>query len=373
MFTPLRSGRLYRLHVVTQCRKYSKAAGSAPEAGLPPKEGDVEGTGWVLGLALDNTGALRQLKPWDNLQNGFDADRWRWIHLDSRCPGSRRWLAKHCGTRSGKWTTSRLLEDDTTLQPRVTHSDAKDALLVTLQTSLPDTTVGNTPFYSPSLRLWMCERSKLAISTTYCTELLSMLDLPAVGGSSQPEDLGEVATLLVDRMTQANVASCRDAENRLFRVQSELQRAALSAGADVPVPWSRLTDLRAEAVPLHYECIMQRRFVTPQRDALDQLQRFASAPAQPFFSERSRYSLREVALQQDTLVKSLDALCSTSQVLSDQLMTHVTWQGARNSQRLAYLGAFIGVLGSASVAMDVLKYLSDRPVFSGFLAAVKGA
>ena len=41
-------------------------------------------------------------------------------------------------------------------------------------------------------------------------------------------------------------------------------------------------------------------------------------------------------------------------------MAHVTWQGALSSQRLAYLGAFLGVLGSASVALDLATYLHEK-------------
>lgn len=296
------------------------------------------------------------------------ASEWRWVHLDSRAPESRAWLEEHCGTQSGQWTTSRLLEDDSLLQPREAHSDAHDALLVTVQAPMPANTEA-VPSHFPSLRLWMCDRSRLAISTTHSAELLEILALAALAESSRLRNLGDVAVLLVDRMTQANVASCRDVESKLFQVKGSLQEAALSAGADAPVPWKQLTQLRARAVPLHYECIMQRRFATPQRDALDALKRFAGAPTQPFFSEGARYALREVALRQDTLVKSLDALCGTSQVLSDQLMAHVTWQGALSSQRLAYLGAFLSVLGTASVAIDMGVYAASHPALAALLGS----
>jgi hypothetical protein len=265
------------------------------------------------------------------------------------------------------------------LQPRLAHSDNRDALLVTLQASLPPTDDDNgvssslcasesgrhaaaevASFTAPSLRLWMCARSKLMVSTTYSPALLATLDLPALTAASQPKDAGEVVTLLVDRMTQCNVTACRAVENKLFRVKGALQQASLTAGADAPVPWRQLTNLRAAVVPLHYECIMLRRYSTPQRDALEALERFASRGPldQPFFSERSLYTLREMALRQHTLVESLDALVSTGQVLSDQLLAHVAWRGAQTSQRLAYLGGLIGVLGSASVAIDVVQYLN---------------
>lgn len=89
-------------------------------------------------------------------------------------------------------------------------------------------------------------------------------------------------------MTQANVSSCREIESSLFLEQLAFHAAQPAAA---PVPWSQLTDLRAQAVPLHVECIKQRTFAAPQSDALDELKRFASAPTQLLFAEKNRYQL----------------------------------------------------------------------------------
>lgn len=357
-------------------QRYVHSDADRPGTGGGYREaGQSNESGWVFGFGFDRSGGLEKLAPWDSRDGPFD---WRWVHLDSRCPRSKAWISVNCGTRSGQWTAARLLEDDSIARPRASYSDPDAALLLTLQTSLAaSVTDATTPFsLCPSIRLWICDRTRIAVSTTCNSQLLSTIVVPAIGVAEsvpgRPQDLGEVATVLVDWMIQANTESYSGLESRVFGVKSKLQQAALSAGAAVPVPLAELTELRAQAVPLHYECLVHRRFATPQRDALDELERVSRAPSQPFFSERSLYALREASLQQDKLVMSLDALCSTSQVLSDQLMTHVTWQAALSSHRLAKLGAFLGALGTASVAMDVLSYIREHPAVSDFVSAVSG-
>lgn len=304
-------------------------------------------TGWIFGVAKDQMGAYRFLERWD--ESSHDDLEWRWVHLDSRDPDSRGWLRK----KAGRWMTDRLLEEGSELQPRVVYNESYGALLVTLQMSMGALAPAPIAPSTSSLRMWISERSKIAVSTTDNTSLLEILDFENTLNTTKPRDLGEVVALLAGSITEANISTCRGLEDKLYNVKGELQKKSLSAGAGAPVPWRNLTDLRSDAVPLIYETILQRRHATPQRDAIGELVSVASSPTQTFFSEKSQYALTELAVKQDALVKRLDALCSTSEVLSSQIMDHVTWHGALSSQRLAYLGTFLGILGSASVTMDI--------------------
>jgi zinc transporter len=262
-----------------------------------------------------------------------------WHRLNTRQPDLENYLCKTVGL--DELTMQALTATET--RPRSTPF--KDGALVILRAI--NTEPGQDPEDMVSLRMWV-DASKVVTLQTRRVAAADDLeqDMRNGRGASGP---GEFLVSLADRMTDR----MQDVVDTLDTGIEELE----DAQADKPVPELRgaITDFRRKVVIL-------RRFVAPQRDALDVLvdEKFTW---QTDIQERR---LKEATERITRLVEQLDTLQQRASIIQDYLSMRVT-------ERLNRTMLLLSVVGSVFLPLTFVSGLLGMNVSGIPLASVPEA
>lgn len=246
-------------------------------------------------LLLDRNGSATAVKP-------DDIDKWRpedgllWLHLDVAENPPREWLQDEIGLES--LVVEALTADET--RPR--SLTLGDGLLTVLRGV--NMNPGDDPEDMVSIRMWI-ERDR--IISTRRRKLLSVQDLrehleQGIGPGTSGEFLSELIGRLADRIggfvdtIEDKLSSIEEAEN------------------DQPPQVRR----RLLAV-LRRQIASVRRFVAPQRDALDRLYRNPG----DLLSDPETNRLREEADRVTRYLEDLDLARERAIVLQEELMNEL--------------------------------------------------
>jgi zinc transporter len=270
----------------------------------------------LVSMRFDGAGGVADVDPYAPVPDmGFD-----WVHLRRDAPDTRAHLA---AMGLGEMVVHALTDQD--IRPRCTvHGDG--ALLLLRGINLNP---GAAPEDMISVRLWLQAHRVVGV---WLRPLRAVADLRAAalrgqGAASVGDFAAKLALRLADQAEPA-VAELNEAVDDL--------ETQLDAG-DGGQMRRRLSDVRRRA-------IMLRRYMVPQRDALNTLE----IEDLPWLDMRDRIRLREAAERVSRLGEELDAIRDRAQVVQDQIMDQRAETMNRQMLLLSVVAAIFLPLGLVS-------------------------
>lgn len=253
------------------------------------------GEGFLHSYILDGRGGARSVDlervgQWSKEQGVL------WIHLDVNDDMSRQWLADAGGIQ--QYVVDTMLAEET--RPRSLATD--QGLLVVLRGV--NTNPGEDPEDMVSIRIWI-ETDR--IITTRRRRVLSVEDVRAsLEKGEGPHSAGEFLAVLVERLADRIGDFVDGIEERLGEAEDTV------SGQDAATFRSSLGLLRRQMAAV-------RRFLAPQRDALDRLYR---QPAVCLSDNETRH-LREESDRITRYLEDLDLARERAVVLQEEFLSQL--------------------------------------------------
>lgn len=273
--------------------------------------------GLIHALLLDGQGGCRHLN-WKQVQAWHPEQGQLWIHLDYSAYKTKEWLFNDAGLDLAVAET--LLSSES--RPRFSPLD-KGTLMAWRG-------VNHNPNSDPedmvALRLWVDDNRLI---TTLRRELQSIEEIElAFERNRGPVDLARLVVDLADKM----IWKIGELVNEFEEQMSELEDLVIEDGA--PRLRSQLSALRRQVISL-------RRYMTPQKEAL---QRF-SMEKLSWMNQEERTELREIADRITRELEDLEALRERAVVAQEELQNRLSEQLNNRMYMLSIITAVFLPLG----------------------------
>ncbi|SMF46880.1 zinc transporter [Alteromonadaceae bacterium Bs31] len=275
-------------------------------------------------LLLDGRGGARSLS-WEEVQAWQAEDGCLWLHFHFEHNEAQRWLLQHSGLSDIAYEA--LTTDDT--RPRTVSRG--DNLLLALRG------INHNPGESledmVSLRLWT---NGLRIISTYRRHLKSTEEIlhnleAGVGPGSVADLLVAYSDLLSGRMGGAI--------DLLEDSMLELEDALISG---------QIEGLRQELSMLRKKAVALRRYIAPQREAMNRL----ASERVSWLDEMNRLRLREVSDRLIRHIEDIDSVRERAAMVQEELISTISENLSQRSYVLTIvaaiflpLGFFTGLMG----------------------------
>ena len=222
-----------------------------------------------------------------------------WVHFDISDAGACEWLANDSGLPDG--AVEILLAGET--RPRTVPFD--DGIVVVLRGV--NMNPGDDPEDMVSVRVWIEENR---VISTRRRRLLSVIDIAeALDAGEGPGDPGELLGMLIERLADRIGLFVDSIENRLESDEDDIAHATDSTYR------SRLSATRRQIAAV-------RRFLSPQRDALDRFNRHRIS----FFDDQHMHALRQETDRITRYLEDLDLMRERTVVLQEELLSQLAQQ-----------------------------------------------
>lgn len=283
-----------------------------------------EPKGLIHALLLDGKGRARKLN-WREVKC-WDADQdCLWLYFDCKEPEAQQWLQKHSGLN--KVIIDALLSEET--RPHVLNRG--DDLLVVLRGV--NLNPGSNPEDMVSLRVWT--DGKRVVSTRI-RPLLSTEDLLAsLAANSGPKDAATLLIDWIDRIVRRMSDTVDNFEDELLAIEDQLFA-------------SEPRNVRSLLLHLRKQCISIRRYLAPQREALNRL---IGEPLS-WLGELDRLHLRGIIDRQIRHIEDIDEVRERAAMVQEELGNNIAEEMNRRAYVLTIvaaiflpLGFFTGLMG----------------------------
>jgi zinc transporter len=257
--------------------------------------------------------ALSRWKPEDGIV---------WLHFERDHPAAAEWITTKGGL--DPLVAEVLLEEES--RPRVEPID--DGLLIILRgvcAAPPDDMEGAPAEIDlVPLHIWVDERRLVTLrdSGHYITALRDIR--LALDKGKGPKQTGELLALVSEKLV-------RDLEPVLDAMDEEVDEL------DELIFHGEASEVRERLKLLRRRSVQLRRYLAPQRDALNRIEHDDA----PWLKERDKLRFREVIDKLMRFIEYLDAIRDRTGILHDDLSTVISERIARNSNRLAALAALL--------------------------------
>jgi len=217
-----------------------------------------------------------------------------WVHLDVSDPHANRWLLKEAKLPAMAIDT--LLAGET--RPRSLVSD--EGMLAVLRGV--NMNPGADPEDMVSIRIWIDEHR---IISSRRRRLLSIDDISeSLHAGNGPNSPGDFLVILIERLADRIGGFVDSIEDRMDDAEDEI------SGGRAPGFRQRLSALRRQIAEV-------RRFLAPQRDALDRLTRQSNQ----WVSDSEAHNLRQEADRITRFLEDLDLARERAVVLQEELLS----------------------------------------------------
>ena len=217
-----------------------------------------------------------------------------WVHLDIADPAVGGWLGTQAGLPPGAIDT--LLAGET--RPRSLVTD--EGILTVLRGV--NTNPGADPEDMVAIRIWIDQHR---IISSQRRRLLSVEDIKeSLNSGNGPHSAGSFLAALVERLADRIGGFVDTIEDRMDAAEEEISRGKQAGFRQ------RLSILRRQIAEV-------RRFLAPQRDALDRLTRQAGA----WLNDAEAYALRQESDCITRLLEDLDLARERAVVLQEELLS----------------------------------------------------
>lgn len=250
---------------------------------------------FLQSFILDGKGGARRIGD-DEVRNWTPEGGVLWVHFDIGDPDAGEWLTNDSGLP--RTAVDTLLAGET--RPR--SMAYGDGLLMVLRGV--NTNPGSDPEDMVAIRIWL-ERNR--IISTRRRRLLSVLDVAeSLEQGAGPATPGDFLVDLTERLADRIGEFVGSIEERLDTAEDEIGR-------------ERSPGFRQRLGALRRQIAEVRRFLAPQRDALDRLNRQTSAQ----LSEPEAHDLRQEADRITRFLEDLDLARERTVVLQEELLSQI--------------------------------------------------
>ncbi len=280
--------------------------------------------GLIHALLLDGSGGAAPLA-WERVQDWQPADGCLWLHFDYEEDGAASWLREYSGLND--IAVAGLLAEET--RPRTISRG--DNLLLTLRGV--NLNPGAEPDDMVSLRIWTDGRRLIS---TRRRQLLSTVDvLERLDEGTGPSDMPQLLVEWIDRL----LVRMSDTIDNLEDVVLALEERVLTDDRG---------GLRVDFAHLRKQTIVLRRYLAPQREAMNRL---VGEPL-GWLDEMNRLRLREAGDRLVRYIEDIDAVRERAAVAQEELQSRLSEQMNQRMYVLSIvaalflpLGFFTGLMG----------------------------
>jgi zinc transporter len=273
--------------------------------------------GLINAYLLDGAGGGRLLD-WSGIRAWQQQDGALWVHLDYTDEGAQQWLLEDSGL--DRVVADALIADET--RPRC--EVFADSMLISLRGV--NTNPGADPEDMVSIRIFTDGQR---IITTRRRRLLSIRDITeAVEAGRGPATVGELIADLAQRLIERMSQVITGLDDRIDELEEEVLNAA---GRELQ---HDLLDLRREMLKL-------RRYLSPQREALSQIQ----ACQCEWLSNDDRIQVREANNKVIRYLEDLDSAKDRASVAHEAISNHLAEQMNSRMYVLSLVAALFLPLG----------------------------
>jgi zinc transporter len=245
-----------------------------------------------------------------------------WLHFERDHEAAAEWIT----TKGGfdPLVADALLQEES--RPRVEPID--DGLLIILRgvcATPPNEAENKTDEIDlVPVHIWVDERRLVSLrdSGHYITALRDIR--LALEKGKGPRQTGELLALISEKLV-------RDLEPVLDAMDEEVDEL------DELIFHGEASEVRERLKLLRRRSVQLRRYLAPQRDALNRIEHDDA----PWLKERDKLRFREVIDKLMRFIEYLDAIRDRTGILHDDLSTVISERIARNSNRLAALAALL--------------------------------
>ena len=292
-----------------------------------PDDGDagsLPSTGFVHALLLDGSGGARRCSS-EDIAGWTPEQGCLWLHLDFEDPGAQQWLAEHSGLNDIAYNA--LVSPET--RPRALNRG--DNLLLTLRGI--NTNPGEDPEDMVSLRIW-CDGKRLI--STRRRRLMSTADvLEELDAGNGPRNAIELLVEWTERITTRMSDTIDGFEDSVLAIEDRLLSQETGG-------------IRLELATLRKQIIAVRRYLAPQREAMNRL----ATENLSWFDELNRLRLREINDQLIRHIEDMDAARDRAVLAQEELANRIAEQMNERSYLFTIaavvflpLGFLTGLLG----------------------------
>lgn len=281
--------------------------------------GNDDDGGLVCAFLLDGEGGARPVG-WPQVRDWSPEQGEIWVHLDYTKPSAARYIRDECGVPH--IAGDALMAEES--RPRTIPFDK--AVLVTLRGV--NLNPGQKPEDMISIRCWVEPRRMITTRHRRLQSVDALRD--RVTGTMKPKNVSELFHLLAGRLS----ARVDDAVRAIDETVDDLEEAALDDAT------ASGRGLERELGRMRRRAITLRRFLAPQREALNALQ-IGVGP----FTDRESAHLREIADHNLRILEDLDATRERAAVVQEELMHRASDQMNRNMYMLSVIAAIMLPLG----------------------------
>lgn len=261
---------------------------------------------------------------WDDLEDGGAGARPVWIHLDCTRDATETWLRERGGLDT--YVVDGLLADET--RPRC--ESYEDGILLILRGV--NLNPGADPEDMVSIRIWIEEHR---VISTRLRRLMAVDDIRKQLESGRgPVSTGHLVARLAARMTERMGPAIQELSDQVADLEETLLGASADGQQELRAVRHRLVDMRRVAITL-------RRYVAPQRDALNRF----SQMDEDWLDERVSGRLRETVDRVTRLTEELDSVRERSAVVQDELMNRISQRMERTMYILTLVATIMLPLG----------------------------
>ena len=280
--------------------------------------------GLLHALLLDGKGGSRDFE-WSSVHSWTPEQGCLWLHFNYEEAEASDWLSEQSNL-SGL-AVQALLSEET--RPRTTNLGSE--LLLALRGV--NLNPGSDPEDMVSIRLWTDGQR---IISTRRRQLLSTDDvLERIGAGIGPVDVGGLIVELIDRIVYRMSDTVDNFENDVMALEEQVM-------SEVP------HRLRYDLAQLRKQTISLRRYLAPQREALNRLVLEKLA----WITDDHRMQLREISDRLIRHIEDIDAVRERAAVTQEELLSQISEQMNSRMYVLSIvaaiflpLGFFTGLMG----------------------------
>ena len=278
---------------------------------------EIDNPALICAFSITKHAATKKLE-WCNLNSKPNRNTWHWIHLNRTAEETSQWL---CDTVNMPTIISNALLVDETRPGIKEFSDGHVINLrgVNLNPNASDEDM-------VAIRLWVT-KDKIISLRRY--KLMAVQDLREKYEMSRgPKSIGGFISELCYKLTERISNTLSSLEDSLDMLEEE--------GIDKPLAKQRneLMNIRRKAIPL-------KRFLTPQRSALEELSRLDA----DWVTEGDREHLRESYHHLSRIIEALDALRERASLLHEEMSNRSAEVANNNTYVLTIVAAIFLPLG----------------------------
>ena len=250
---------------------------------------------FLRSFVIDKTGRGQTIDA-EGVQQWSPEQGMLWVHLDASDQHAARWLEKEANLPPIAVDT--LLAGET--RPRSIVND--EGLLAILRGV--NMNPGADPEDMVSIRIWI---DKHRIISSRRRRLLSVDDIcESLHAGKGPTSPGNFLAMLIERLADRIGGFVESIEDRMDEAEDEI------SSGKTPGFRQRLSALRRQIAEV-------RRFLAPQRDALDRLTRQSGT----WVAESEAYNLRQEADRITRFLEDLDLARERAVVLQEELLSQI--------------------------------------------------